>query len=123
MPVNLHPLIAGIGYMVYGEKLDTFDESRKDLLEYQDAAIEIISLLIMLQRGPPLYRYFPTKNYRRFTAAINRTIQYGVFMLILQLCLYSSKSKFFNVYKNSALKAYLFLHLVCTFHFYFIVCG
>ena len=49
--------------MVFGEKLDTFDESRKDLLEFQDAAIQLFLLLGKLMIEPPLYKYFPTKNY------------------------------------------------------------
>ena len=72
----------GIGYMVFGEKLDTFDESRKDLLEFQDAAIQFFLSLGKLMNEPPLYKYFPTKNYRQFVAAINCTRQHGEFMHI-----------------------------------------
>ena len=70
-------LSTGISYMVFGERLDTFDESRKDLQEFQNAAVELISLIGVLVNQPPLYKYFPTKTYRRFVAAMNCTRKYG----------------------------------------------
>ena len=68
--------------MVFGEKLDSFDESRNDLLEFQDSAVQLILLLGKLMIEPPLYKYFPTKNYRHFVALINRIRQHGEFILI-----------------------------------------
>ena len=68
--------------MIYGEKLDTFDESRKDLMEFQNATLELFLTLGMLINVPPLYKYFPTKNYRRFVAALNSARQHGEFMVI-----------------------------------------
>ena len=68
--------------MVFGERLDTFDESRKDLQEFQNAAIELVSSVGVLMNQPPLYKYYPTKTYRRFVAAINCTRKHGTFMLI-----------------------------------------
>ena len=64
--------------MVFGERLDTFDESRKDLQEFQNASIEAMSLVETLLNGPPVYKYFPTKTYQRFVGAINRTRQNGM---------------------------------------------
>ena len=75
-------LTTGISYMVFGERLDTFDESRKDLKEFQNAAVELVSLIGVLASQPPLYKYFPTKNYRRFVAAMKCTRKYGKCMLI-----------------------------------------
>ena len=68
--------------MVFGERLDTFDESKKDLLVFQNAAIELLSSMAALVNEPPVYKYFPTKNYKRFVAAINCTRQHGEFVLI-----------------------------------------
>ena len=60
--------------MVFGEKLDTFDESRKDLLEFQTTAIEFISSIMS---SPPVYKYYPTKEYRKFVNLCNRLFEQG----------------------------------------------
>eukprot|EP00731_Ephydatia_muelleri_P017870 Em0010g968a len=67
----------GIGYMTFGEKLDTFDESRKDLLRFQDAAIMLIGSISELINGIPLYKVFPTKAYRHFVYGMNYVVEYG----------------------------------------------
>ena len=66
-------LITGVNYMVFGERLNTFDDSRKDLQEFQNASIEPMSLVDMLLNGPPVYKYCLTKNYQHFVGAINCT--------------------------------------------------
>ena len=66
--------------MVFGEKLDTFDESRKDLLEFQTTAIELISSIAMIFTSPPVYKYYPTKEYRKFVKVINKTLEQGKFL-------------------------------------------
>ena len=78
--------------MVYGEKLNTFDESRKDLLEFQNAAIAFFELLFTLQIGPPLYKYFPTKTYRRFVQAITRIHEYGMFLFMFVSTVHCARS-------------------------------
>ena len=71
--------------MVYGERLNTFDESRKDLLDFQNAAVRFIELISAISNAPPLYKYFPTKIYRRFVAAVTCVHEHGTFMVI---CMY-----------------------------------
>ena len=68
--------------MVYGEKLNTFDESRKDILEFQNAASAFVESTATLITEPPFYKYFPTKTYRRFVRAISHIHEYGMFTLI-----------------------------------------
>ena len=53
--------------MVFGEKQDTFDESRKDLLEYQSSVIDLISYFGRIMSSPPVYKYYPTKEYSKTT--------------------------------------------------------
>ena len=65
--------------MVYGERLNTFDESRKDLLEFQNAVIE---LLARIANASPLYKYFRTKIYRHFVAAVSCVHEHGTFMVV-----------------------------------------
>ena len=74
--------------MVYGEKLDTFDESRKDLLKFQNAAMEFIGLFARIGTLPPLYKYFPIKTYRRYVEAVTRVQEYGMFLAMSCLCIY-----------------------------------
>ena len=69
--------------MVFGEKVNTFDESIKDLLNFENAAIEFIELLAAIGTAPPLYKYFPTKIYRRFVRALTRVHEYGTCVVIL----------------------------------------
>ena len=76
------PLITEMSYMVYGEKLNTFDESRKDILEFQNAASAFVESTATLITEPPFYKYIPTKTYRRFVQAISHIHEYGMFMLI-----------------------------------------
>ena len=45
--------------MVYGEKLDTFDESRKDLLKFQNAAMEFIGLVARIGTCINIFRSKP----------------------------------------------------------------
>ena len=69
--------------MVYGrEKLDTFDESRKVLLEFQNAVMEFIGLVTRIGIFPSLYKY-PIKTYRRYVEAVTRVQEYGMFLAIL----------------------------------------
>ena len=69
--------------MVYGEKLNTFDDSKTDLIEFQNAAIQLIELLSVMSSIPPLYKLFPTPTYRRFVQALNGVHKYGK----LSICL------------------------------------
>ena len=71
-------LIIAIGYMTFGEKLDTFDESRKDLLEFQDGTIKMIGSIAELSVGAPLYKVFPTKAYRDFVYGNNCILEHGM---------------------------------------------
>ena len=66
--------------MTFGEKLDTFDESRKDLLEFQDTTIKFINSLAELSFGVPLYKLFPTKAYRDFVNGSNYILEYGMYL-------------------------------------------
>ena len=70
--------------MTFGEKLDTFDESRKDLLRFQDAAIMMIEPIFELTNGIPRYKVFPTKAYRQFVYGLNYIVEYGMYS-----CIYS----------------------------------
>ena len=78
--LNSCSLIIGIGYMTFGEKLDTFDESRKDLLEFQDATIKFINSIAELSFGVPLYKLFHTKAYRDFVNGSNCILEYGMYL-------------------------------------------
>ena len=71
--------------MTFGEKLDTFDESRKDLLRFQDAAIMLIGSISELINGIPLYKVFPTKAYRHFVYGMNYVVEYGMYSCIYLL--------------------------------------
>ena len=66
--------------MTFGEKLDTFDESRKDLLEFQDATLTMISSMAELSIGMPLYKVFPTKAYKDFVYGSNYILEYGMYL-------------------------------------------
>ena len=66
--------------MTFGEKLDTFDDSRKDLLEFQDAAMKIIGSLVELTLAAPFYKLFPTKAYRDFLYGNNYILKYGMYI-------------------------------------------
>eukprot|EP00731_Ephydatia_muelleri_P038436 Em0760g2a len=70
----------GIGYMTFGEKLDTFDESRKDLLEFQDVSIKMNRSVVELTLGAPLYKLFPTKAYSDFVNGNNYILEYGMYL-------------------------------------------
>eukprot|EP00731_Ephydatia_muelleri_P017926 Em0010g1024a len=70
----------GIGYMTFGEKMDTFDESRKDLLEFQDATIKFMNSIVDVTYGAPLYKLFPTKGYRDFVNGSNYILEYGMYL-------------------------------------------
>ena len=83
---QLCSLIIGIGYMTFGEKLDTCTESRKDLLEFQNAAIKLIRSIFALVFGSPLYKVFPTKAYRDFVYGLNYTLKYGMYSFMRLLC-------------------------------------
>ena len=84
--------------MVYGEQLNTFDESRKDLLEFQNVAMEAIGLLARISNEPPLYKYFPTKTYRRFVGALTYVHEYGTFVVILVMCFSTGPQMRFSCY-------------------------
>ena len=77
---QLCSLIIGIGYMTFGEKLDTFDESRKDLLEFQDVSIKMNRSVVELTLGAPLYKLFPTKAYSDFVNGNNYILEYGMYL-------------------------------------------
>eukprot|EP00731_Ephydatia_muelleri_P031105 Em0022g619a len=59
----------GIGYMTLGEKLDTFDESKKDLQEFEKISLDYAKNVEVIVFAPPLYKFFPTKAYRDFKRA------------------------------------------------------
>ncbi|KAL5469466.1 hypothetical protein EMCRGX_G030723 [Ephydatia muelleri] len=67
----------GICFMVYGERLDTFDDSKTDLQEFQNAAIQLIGSLASIANRPPLYKVFPTPTYRHFAQALTDVHKYG----------------------------------------------
>ena len=69
--------LIGIGYMTFGEKLDTFNESR-DILEFQDAAMKMIGSISELIIGTPFYKVFPTKAYKDFLYGNNYVMEYGM---------------------------------------------
>ena len=73
--------------MVYGERLDTFDDSKTDLLEFQNAAIQLIGSLASIGIRPPLYKVFPTPTYRRFAQALTDVHKYGTFFHSCVICL------------------------------------
>lgn len=64
--------------MVFGEKLDTFDESRKDLLEFEKISLNYSMAVGVIGTAPPLYRYFPTKPYRDYRRAHDAMYEKGV---------------------------------------------
>ena len=74
---NVHPsTLIGIGYMTFGEKLDTFDDSRMDLQEFEKITIDYAKNIEVIVFALPLYKYFPTKPYREFRRATDR--MYGI---------------------------------------------
>ena len=66
--------------MTFGEKLDTFDDSRKDLLEFQDAVVMMVGSVAELTLAAPFYKLFPTKAYRDFLYGNNYTLKYGMYL-------------------------------------------
>ena len=44
--------------MTFGEKMDTFDESRTDLLEFQDVTVNLTNSIAVQTLGAPLYKLF-----------------------------------------------------------------
>ena len=78
--VNFSP--PGIGYMVFGERLNTFDESRKDLMEFQNAAVKLTQSIQGLNWTGSWIKYYPTKPVRDFLEGANYIRNYGMFMVI-----------------------------------------
>ena len=76
--INISSLIIGIGYMTLGEKLDTFDESKKDLQEFEKISLDYAKNVEVIVFAPPLYKYFPTKAYRDFKRATDCMYEKGV---------------------------------------------
>ena len=70
--------------MVYGERLDTFDDSKTDLQEFQNAAIQLIGSLASIANRPPLYKVFPTPTYRHFAQALTDVHKYGMFFYFVR---------------------------------------
>ena len=68
--------------MVFGERLNTFDESRKDLMEFQNAAVKFIQSLQGLSLTGSWIKYYRTKPVMDFLEGMDFIRKYGMFMVI-----------------------------------------
>ena len=68
--------------MVFGERLNTFDESKKDLMEFQNAAVKFIQSLQGLNWTGSWIKYYRTKPVRDFLEGMDFIRKYGMFMVI-----------------------------------------
>ena len=64
--------------MTLGEKLDTFDESKKDLQEFEKISLDYAKNVEVIVFAPSLYKYFPTKAYRDFKRATDCMYEKGI---------------------------------------------
>ena len=68
--------------MVFGERLNTFDESKKDLMEFQNAAVKFIQSLQGFYLTGSWIKYYRTKPFRDFLQGMDFIRKYGMFMVI-----------------------------------------
>ena len=57
--------------MVFGERLNTFDESKKDLMEFQNAAVKFLQSLPGLHLTGSWIKYYHTKPVRDFLEGLD----------------------------------------------------
>ena len=66
--------------MVFGERLNTFDESKKDLMEFQNAAVKFIQSIQGLHWTGSWIKYYHTKPVRDFLEGMDSIRKYGMFI-------------------------------------------
>ncbi len=67
----------GAAYIVFGEKLNTYDDSQQHLIEFEEAARKLTEATSGLMLSPPLYKIYPTKPYRVFVKAYKAVMKKG----------------------------------------------
>ena len=63
---------AGVSYFVYGEKINTYSNTDPVQQEFIEAGLDYIGSLGRIGSAIPLYKLFPTKQYKEYVKIVYR---------------------------------------------------